>query len=102
MVTCPRRESSTTASQSLTLLNGVFVMEQSRALAKQLAATYASDAELIRAAWLQVLAREPDAEDKRLATQFLAKQTTIVGGRPAAVVEMVRGLLNLNEFLYVD
>jgi hypothetical protein len=51
---------------------------------------------------LQVLAREPDAEDVKLATGFLAKQTEIAGGRPAAVVEMVRGLLNLNEFLYVD
>ena len=102
MVTCPRRESSTTAPQSLTLLNGAFVMEQSRALAKQLAAAHASDEELIRSAWLQVLAREPDAEDETLAAQFLAKQTTIAGGRQAAVVEMVRGLLNLNEFLYVD
>ncbi len=102
MVTCPRRESSTTAPQSLTLLNGAFVMEQSRALAKQLTATHASDAELIRAAWLQVLAREPDTEDKTLAAQFLAKQTKMPGSRPAAVVELVRGLLNLNEFLYVD
>ncbi len=102
MVTCPRRESSTTAPQSLTLLNGAFVMDQSRAFAKQLAAKHASDAELIRAAWLQVLAREPDTEDTKLATQFLAKQTTIAGGRQAAAVEMVRGLLNLNEFLYVD
>jgi len=102
MVTCPRRESSTTAPQSLTLLNGAFVMEQSRALATQLAAKHGSDAELIRAAWSQVLAREPDAGDIKLATQFLAKQTTIAGGRQAAVVEMVRGLVNLNEFLYVD
>jgi hypothetical protein len=102
MVTCPRRESSTTAPQSLTLLNGAFVMEHSRTLSKQLAAKYAADAELIRAVWLQVLAREPDAEDVNLATRFLAKQTEIAGGRPAAVIEMVRGLLNLNEFLYVD
>jgi Protein of unknown function (DUF1553)/Protein of unknown function (DUF1549)/Planctomycete cytochrome C len=102
MVTCPRRESSTTAPQSLTLLNGAFVMEHSRALSGQLAAKYNSDAELIRAAWLQVLAREPDAEDLKLATRFLVKQTEIAGGRAAAVIEMVRGLLNLNEFLYVD
>ena len=77
-------------------------MEHSRLLSKQLAAKFDSDAELIRAVWLQVLAREPDAEDVKLATGFLAKQTEIAGGRPAAVVEMVRGLLNLNEFLYVD
>ena len=102
MVTCPRRESSTTAPQSLTLLNGAFVMDQSRAFAKLLAAKHTSDAELIRAAWSRVLAREPDTEDTKLATQFLAKQTTIAGGRQAAAVEMVRGLLNLNEFLYVD
>jgi hypothetical protein len=77
-------------------------MDQSRAFANLLVAKHASDAELIRAAWSQVLTREPGTEDTKLATQFLAKQTTTAGGRQPAVVEMVRGLLNLNEFLYVD
>ena len=35
MVTCPRSESSTTAPQSLTLLNGAFVVERSRALSRK-------------------------------------------------------------------
>ena len=102
MLTCPRRESSTTAPQSLTLLNGAFVMEQSRALSEKLAAEHASDEKLIRAAWLQVLAREPDSEEMKLANRFLARQTENTGGRLGAATEMIRGLFNLNEVLYVD
>ena len=60
------------------------------------------DEALVRSAWLQVLTREPTTEEARLAVQFLARQTGNTGGREAAVAELVRGLLNLNEFLYVD
>ena len=102
MLTCPRRDSSTTAPQSLALLNGAFVVDQSRALAQELVAAHSSDTELVRELWLQILTREPDLEESRIAARFLAKQNENAGGRLAAVTEMIRGLLNLNEFLYVD
>ena len=102
MLTCPRRDSSTTAPQSLSLLNGAFVMEQSRALARELVAAHSSDAELLRFMWLQVLAREPDSEEAKLAAGFLSRQMENARDRLGAVTEMIRGLLNLNEFLYVD
>jgi hypothetical protein len=102
MITCPRRESSTTAPQSLTLLNGSFVMRHSRALAKKLAAINASDVALIRAAWRHILVREPDAEEITMASGLLIKQREISGDRISAATEMIRGLLNVNEFLYVD
>jgi len=102
MLTCPRRDSSTTAPQSLTLLNGAFVMEQSRALARELVAAHASDAQLLRFMWLQILGREPDIEEAKLAAGFLSRQMENTRDRLGAVTEMIRGLLNLNEFLYVD
>jgi Protein of unknown function (DUF1553)/Protein of unknown function (DUF1549)/Planctomycete cytochrome C len=102
MLTCPRRESSTTAPQSLTLLNGAFIMEQARSLSERLAAEPLSDEKLIRAAWQQVLGREPDSEEMKLANRFLRRQTENTGGRREAATEMIRGLFNLNEVLYVD
>ena len=98
MLTCPRRESSTTAPQALTLFNGTLTMERSRDLADELLATHASDEELIGAAWRRVLAREPNAEERGRTADFLASQTS----RAEAAAELIRALLNTNEFLYVD
>ena len=86
----------------MTPRNGAFVMEQSRALARELVAAHSSDADLLRFMWLQILLREPDSEEAKLAAGLFARQTENTGARLAAVSEMVRGLLNLNEFLYVD
>ena len=36
------------------------------------------------------------------AIEFLERQTKRLGSRPAAMAELARGLMNLNEFLYVD
>ena len=101
MLTCPRRESSTTAPQSLTLLNGGLTMDRARVLAKRLSAEHSGDA-VIAAVWKQVLAREPDAAESGRAVAFLAQQTKNTGGRAEALVELIRALLNVNEFLYVD
>ena len=77
-------------------------MEQARSLSERLAAEPLSDEKLIRAAWQQVLGREPDSEEMKLANRFLRRQTENTGGRREAATEMIRGLFNLNEVLYVD
>jgi hypothetical protein len=53
-------------------------------------------------AWQRILGRAPSAEEKTAAAEFLAKQETLLQSRQAAMVELVRSLLNTNEFLYVD
>ena len=53
-------------------------------------------------AWQSVLGRAPQSAERAAATDFLARQTTRLGGETAAYAELVRGLLNLNEFLYVE
>jgi hypothetical protein len=85
VLSCPRRNESTTAPQSLALLNGGFTMER----AKALAATVKTPKE----AWMSVYGRAPSAEELATANEFLAKQP---------MTELVRALLNTNEFLYVD
>ncbi|MDX1983502.1 MAG: PSD1 and planctomycete cytochrome C domain-containing protein [Bryobacteraceae bacterium] len=102
MLTCPRRESSTTAPQSLTLFNGSFTVERARALAAELEAGAPSNEHLVRTLWTRILAREPDAEETARALAFLAAQSRNAGGRTNAAAELARALLNLNEFLYVD
>jgi hypothetical protein len=101
MLTCSRRDSSTTAPQSLTLLNGAFLTRLAGRLASRIAPE-PGDGELIRKAWLSVLARPPAPAELATAVRFLAKQTTQTGGRQPAAMELVRALLNTNEFLYID
>jgi hypothetical protein len=94
VLTCPRRNESTTAPQSLALLNSAFTMDRAKALGAQV-----TD---VAAAWERVYGRPPSAEEKVAAEQFLAKQQALLGSRAAAMAELVRGLMNTNEFLYVD
>ena len=101
VLSCSRRESSTTAPQSLTLLNGDFTLRQAQALADK-AMTAADDASLINDIFRRVFARTPTENEQQLAQEFLAKQTKLTATRRGAVTELARGLLNTNEFLHVD
>jgi len=94
VLSCSRRNESTTAPQSLALLNSRFTLEQARAIA--------SRAPSAEGAWRLVLGRAPGAEEARAAEEFLTRQTQRLGSREAAIAELSRGLLNLNEFLYVE
>jgi hypothetical protein len=94
VLTCPRRNESTTAPQSLALLNGGFTMDRARALAVKV--------ESAGQAWERVYGRAPSSEENAAADEFLAKQEKLLGSRQAAITELVRGLMNTNEFLYVD
>jgi len=94
VLSCSRRNESTTAPQSLALFNGRFMTEQAKILA---AKTHTIDE-----AWQRVLGRAPSVAEKQSATEFLARQTQRLNGDEPAMAELLRGLLNLNEFLYVE
>ena len=98
VLTCPRRESSTTAPQSLSLLNGAFTMSRARRLAAKL--EKAADA--VTGAWREVFGRNPNDSEAQSARQFLQKQTAQLPTPLAALTELSRALMNSNEFLYVD
>ena len=95
VLSCSRRESSTTSTQSLSLLNGKFTVNQAGALAKATGGD-------VKTIWRAVLQREPSVEEASMARDFVAKQTRVMGSDVAARRELVRGLLNTNEFLYVE
>jgi len=100
IMSCSRRESSTIAPQSLTMLNGRFTVQQAKSLATKLEAAPA--AERIDRAWEYVLSRKPTGEERTAAQKFLATQQKNLGSETAALQELGRSLFNFNEFLYVD
>jgi hypothetical protein len=98
VLSCSRRDSSTTAPQSLSLLNGRFTLTQAQAFAKKLA----DEKDPVKAAWQRLVGRDPEAFEAERSNKFLAQQTQQMGSKQAALTELARGLFNLNEFLYVE
>jgi mono/diheme cytochrome c family protein len=94
VLSCARRSESTTATQSLTMLNGRFVMETAKAFGTSL--------ESVDEAWLRVFGRAPGDGEKREAEAFLERQRQRTGSKAGAFAELVRAMWNSNEFLYVD
>ena len=91
---CPRRNESTTAPQSLALLNSRFMVEQATALGSEIGT--------VDQMWERLLDRKPTETERAAALKFVQKQTALAGSKSAAMSELARALLNLNEFLYVD
>jgi hypothetical protein len=94
VTSCSRRNESTTAPQSLALLNSRFMMEESKILADKV--------DSVDSAWRNVLGRDPSPKEHSAAEQLVERQTPRLGSKSAAYAELIRGLMNLNEFLYVD
>ncbi len=94
VASCSRRNESTTAPQSLAMLNSRFMLEQARLLA--------SKVQSVEDAWKRVLGRSPSEAERKAAEAFLFKQIAFSGSKEAAMAELARSLINLNEFLYVD
>jgi hypothetical protein len=94
VLSCSRRNESTTAPQSLAMLNSRFMMEQAQALAARVSSA--------QEAWRRVLGRDPGETELAEAEKFVERQTARLGSKTAAYAELARGLMNLNEFLYVE
>jgi hypothetical protein len=90
-LSCPSRERSTIAPQSLTLLNSDEVIAAAKLTADRLKDA-SSTLEKIDLAFRITLGREPSASEREIAREFLAKSPPH---------EFCRGLFNLNDFVYV-
>jgi hypothetical protein len=90
----PARLETTTALQSLALLNNDFMLRQSGHWAKRLEREAGADAVAqVRRGYALALARAPDAAE-------LAAAVALVRGH--GLPQVCRMLLNTNEFLYID
>ena len=83
------REQSTTAPQSLTLLNSDEVLRASKLTAKRIS----SAADPIAAAYELILNRPPTHNETTMARDFLTHSPP---------EELCRALFNLNDFVYVN
>jgi hypothetical protein len=107
---CDRRNVTTTAPQSLMLLNSEFVRKQAGHLAARVraeAGAGASPDRLVETAWRLAYLRSPAADEVRLGTTFLTTQTAALAARSkesdlSALTNLCQQLLASNEFLYVD
>jgi hypothetical protein len=102
-MSCARRNASTTAPQSLMLLNSEFTHSIAAKLATTLTEQHGSDAPaLITAATLRCLSRNPTPQEIALGQNFLQKQTSLTPAFHDALADYCLALLNSNEFVYVD
>jgi mono/diheme cytochrome c family protein len=92
-LSCPLREKSTTAPQSLALLNADEVLKASQAAAARFMREAANDEDRITLACRYVLGRPPSPDERAMARNFL---------KQSPLSEFCRALFNLNDFVYLD
>lgn len=91
-LSCPERGRSTTALQSLTLLNSAQIIAAAQATAARLTREEPDERARVERLYQVVLSRRPTDREQELSQSFLLT---------APLAELCRVLLNLNEFVYV-
>lgn len=111
---CPRRDVSTSASQSLLMLNGRFPIDRSRQLSDRIFKKHPDDpTQRIAAAWLAVCGTTIDESEAAQAAQFLAEQEQLfaigtaddaAGRTPQQLAfdTYCQALYASNRFLYIE
>ncbi|HVR84562.1 MAG TPA: PSD1 and planctomycete cytochrome C domain-containing protein [Planctomycetota bacterium] len=92
-LSCPERGRSTTAPQSLTLLNAEEVMAAARATAQRLSGETKNPAEQVTLLYRAALGRKPAEAEAALAIDFL---------KSSPLSELCRAVFNLNAFVYLE
>lgn len=90
----PARMATSTALQSLSLLNDPFVIQQAEKFASRVAAAHPSDVRSqVTEAYRLAFGRDPSEQETELGEQFIARHD---------LFRFCRTLFNANEFLYID
>jgi hypothetical protein len=96
---CDKRKVSTTAIQSLLMLNGRFSAEQAKHLAARVRDEAGEDRSAqIRHGFQRALCRPPTPEEMALSLKFFEGETDAQGVDP--LLNFCLALFNSNEFLY--
>lgn len=106
-LSCPRRNRSTTAPQSLLLLNSRFSLDAAERLSRFVRRQAGNDpTKQIEFAFRRTLGRRPTATESHRFRAFLRTAESRLGSEhrdpSAALTDLCLVLFNLNEFLYVD
>tara|TARA_Y100000588_G_scaffold241808_1_gene255781 strand:- start:144 stop:797 length:654 start_codon:yes stop_codon:yes gene_type:complete len=92
---CSHRMTSTTAPQSLALLNSDFVRQSAQHFAARVAKGTLDPNEQVRRCYQLLFNRQPEAEE-------FAAARALAGPRGEHLADLALGLFNSNELLYVD
>ena len=117
-VTCERRNTTTVATQALTLSNNEFVLIQARNFAERVIREAGGDTEKqIQTLYRVALSRAPDQPELKSALSFVQKQrdyhlkrepasaseaSSTSGVALAALTDLAHVMLNSNEFVYIN
>ncbi len=100
------REPSTTPLQSLFMMNDKFAHEQAAKFAARVQQGEADEARQIERAFRALYARPPQADEIRMATDYLASFRAKLAAKKLSAdqawASLSRALLGANEFLYLD
>lgn len=95
-----RRAITSVAPQALTLFNGEFVNRQAEHFAQRLVSEAGPDiSQHLDLAFRLALARSPTADEISAMQQFFEREAAVTNPH-AALVQLCRVILNLNEFVY--
>jgi len=89
----PSRNVTTTATQSLLMLNGEWMLARAAAFACRLECAEASEDGRVKLAYQLAFGREPSAGELAAALDFI---------RESKLENFCHALLNSNEFVYLD
>jgi hypothetical protein len=92
-LSCPERGRSTTAPQSLTLLNAAEVMAAAKATADRVTVEAHTPADRVLLLYRIILSRRPSDRELALSVTFLES---------SPLTELCRALFNLNAFVYLE
>ena len=109
----PRRADSTSAPQSLFMMNNPAVLSTARVITGRLLERRRNDGFLVEALYRRIVGRPPSEEEQRLAVRTLDEarqvrrrlagpQAKAVGGDRGPWEDLCMALLCSNEFIYVD
>jgi Protein of unknown function (DUF1553)/Protein of unknown function (DUF1549)/Planctomycete cytochrome C len=109
ITSCARRNTTTVAPQALSLLNGPMATDLARAFAARVTEEAGAESQqrIERAFWL-ALGRAADADEQAQCAELLGRHAEIhrsaghQAPEQAALVDLCRTLMNLNEFAYID
>ncbi len=96
---CSARGNSTTAPQSLHLLNSAFSLSMSRAMAQSIIESHESQQTQIQASFVRTLGRLPSKTELKDVQEFLAKSGS---SHKESLDHLCLSLINCNEFVTVD
>jgi hypothetical protein len=91
-VSCPQRNQSTTATQSLTMLNSEFTLRIASSLADRVAAADNPEQQ-VDLAYLLLFGRGPSDREKEIALPLL---------HDSSLTDLCLALLNTNAAIYID